>query len=112
MSDVNDIPVWDDCPFKDKLPPHITVRRGVVEGFPETIVVLHAKIGSGEWHVDLFNIGKDADFDREIKPSIVNLGGAIFEHERPGEYARLLKGLKKDSRDEMLWARLEELGAA
>lgn len=116
MSDVNDLPVWADCPFRDRLPSYIAVRRGWLAGFQEQFIVLHAKFADHEYHIDMIDDG-DYSFDRVIKPAINNLAGAIFDDEHPGQYPRMIKNEARaggvvPQNDAPLWARLRELSGA
>jgi hypothetical protein len=109
---VEDVPVWNECPFKNWLPEYIIPRRGKDdEGKP--IILLHA----GNFH---------AQFDGEhlpperLKAMILNLGGAIFLSE-VGDDPQVLtqlhfrkaicaaKGEHISYDDAVLWRRWHEL---
>lgn len=39
--DIRDLPLWADCPWRDRLPEVLEIRRGPVEGFSVTQVVVN-----------------------------------------------------------------------
>lgn len=80
--DVNELP---SLGFIRQLPVWITPRFTMVEGTP--VLVLHAVVGEDEFHCD-------ATIDGQIQTTahvmLLNLAGAIFEREYPGEYGNLI----------------------
>lgn len=50
---IEDIPVWTDCPFRDQIPPEYVARRGG----DEDLFILEWREGERVLHVDLLAAG-------------------------------------------------------
>lgn len=80
MTDIIDVPIWDDCPFRDKVPAPITIRRGRVDGFEEDQVIFAcgSKKERGPYgivHVDCNASAVDGPhLDANLKAILNNLG--------------------------------------
>ena len=46
-SDVRNIPIWDDCPFRDQFRDAIEIRKGRIDGFDEEQVIFWRPGGVG-----------------------------------------------------------------
>lgn len=112
--DVNEISIWEECPFKRQLPSWVVVRRGDL--FGEESLILHAKVKDSEFHID-YDLKSGENWNDVIPPMLSNLAGAIFESEFPGQTGVLFRrqakcarqGEELSSADSAMFSRLQEL---
>jgi hypothetical protein len=74
---VTDLPIWTDCPFRERVPDNIEIRRGVMFGL-DTLVLWDSR---GQRHVDLHagDLGIDDpafDWSRILEPALSMLAAA------------------------------------
>ena len=85
MTQITDLPIWTDCPFRSKVPAEYTIHRGKVEGYPSELVAIHFKDQAGnEWHVDASAEAfspANYTFQTVLAPMLNNLGGARLQAE-------------------------------
>lgn len=87
MPDVTDFPIWADCPFKDKIPASIEIRKGRV-GEQEIETLWWPEKGL---HVDC----SGGSLERALEPALANLAGAAFEQEFPDIFIPMIRAQAK-----------------
>lgn len=79
---ISEVPLWDDCPFRHRVPDWIEIRRGDV--FGQTVTVFYAP--KHELSLDF-----TGPIEHTLGPALGNLGLAAFEQEHPGEFMKLIR---------------------
>lgn len=106
--EVTDLPIWNDCPLAGKLFPQVTARQG------QGLAVLLYEHEDTILHVDM---QLEAANEENLSIALNNLGGAIFEHEFPGQYFSLMVRMAEaiiaqrelSDEDKQMLARRDEL---
>ncbi len=95
MSEVRsvlDLPIWTDCPWRNKVPAEIEIRRGTV--YADQGEVVSFWWPKQQLHVDVVAdetvIGIDGA-ERVVPPMLSNLAGAVFDREYPDMYMTCVK---------------------
>ena len=125
MEDIRELPVWEDCPFRDKVPEVYQIRRGKFNDeevfalvYETTEVVKHVAAWFGPDDVERI--------DGFLVPMVSNLGGAIFKDRHPETFVAMIKReavwasggklnpsirsrAKQEKRDSELWAEYRSL---
>ena len=81
LRDVRNLPIWGDCPFSDRIPAGIEVRKGRFFGDADQVVVLWRPGRRSEGaHIDITfdaNAASRPDyFERSSAPALAMLAGS------------------------------------
>lgn len=122
MSDVTQLSLWFDFPWKAKLPSWVEVRCSS-EGDDGQVLVfwspehqLHVDVAWGAERVD--EAETPEFWERYAAPMLNNLGGAIFEKKHPDQLAGMLRrqahsvvheGVEWPEADRALWVEYKSL---
>ncbi len=88
--DVTELPLWLNCPYRDRVPPEIEIRKGsFASDEDELIVFWWPKFGL---HVDCTADEESlVDFRRMGEPALANLVGAVFEKTYPNMFSTMIR---------------------
>lgn len=91
MTQVTDFPIWDDCPFRDRVPACIEIRKG--KSGEQTVLAFWWP--EFEFHVDMdadkLELDDPDELSKMLEVVMGNLTGAVFNKEFPGRFAETLE---------------------
>lgn len=95
--DVSEVPIWEECPFRSRLPEYVEVRKGYNPDFGCEVLVLWSPRHQVHCMMELPKTG-EISLTQTVKPMLGNLGGVIFEKQYPGAYLDMIRYEAKPTR--------------
>ena len=126
MTDIRELSLWEDCPFREMVPEVYQIRHGVLHD-KECLAIVFDGGGVVKHVVVQFKEQEDLpNIKGFVVPMVGSLGGAIFEERHPETYMALVKrdaqraaGIKpnpvirsrrkQEKRDAELWKEYHDL---
>jgi hypothetical protein len=78
MNDIREIPIWENCPFRDKVPEVYQIRRGKINDDEVFAIVYDDNKGTIKHAMTRFKLEEIGNVEEFVKLIVDNLNAVVY----------------------------------